>query len=52
VDAASLDQRRTAVVRGGRATHTLVREGRRVRLVRRLFHERTADRDAPGRQRA
>jgi hypothetical protein len=51
VDTRSLDQRRTATARGGRTTHTLVREGRHVRLVRRRFHQRTADRNAPGRQR-
>jgi hypothetical protein len=38
VDTASLD-RPGAAARGGRATHELVRDGRRVRLVRRLFHE-------------
>jgi hypothetical protein len=51
VDTGSLDRRRTAVVRGGRTTHTLVREGRGVRLVRRLFHRRAADRNARSRQR-
>jgi hypothetical protein len=51
VDTASLDPRPAAAARG-RTTHTLVRDGRRMRLVRRLFHERAADRDAAGRQRA
>jgi hypothetical protein len=32
----------TAGSRAGRTTHALVREGRDVRLVRRLFHERLA----------
>jgi len=51
VDTGSLDQRAMAAARGGRTTHTLVREGRRLRLVRRLFHWRAADQDASGRQR-
>lgn len=39
VDAGSLRGRAGGGARGGRATHALVREGRRVRLLRRLFHE-------------
>jgi len=39
VDTASLDARAAHPRRGGRMTHALVREGRRVRLVRRLFHQ-------------
>jgi hypothetical protein len=38
VDTASLGRRAADVPRGGRTTHALVRDGRRVRLVRRLFH--------------
>jgi hypothetical protein len=38
IDTGSLDRRATDRPRANRATHALVREGRRVRLVRRLFH--------------
>jgi hypothetical protein len=40
VDTSPLERGRAEAPRGGRATHALVREGRRVRLVRRLFHGR------------
>ncbi|MCU0248891.1 MAG: hypothetical protein MUE61_01660 [Vicinamibacterales bacterium] len=40
VDTASLDRRAADMPRGGRTTHVLVREGRRVRLARRLVHAR------------
>jgi hypothetical protein len=41
VDTGGLDRRETARPRSRRTTHALVREGRRVRLVRRLFHAET-----------
>lgn len=40
VDARGLGRRAGGAPRTGRATHALVREGRGVRLVRRLFHAR------------
>jgi len=44
VDTGPLDRRGTAAApAGGRATHALVRDGRHVRLVRRLFHGSAGD---------
>jgi hypothetical protein len=40
VDTSAIAPRSRAGAREGRTTHALVREGRDVRLVRRLFHER------------
>jgi hypothetical protein len=45
VDASRLQRQGTRAARGGRATHELVREGRHVRLVRRLFHQRDGNLD-------
>jgi hypothetical protein len=42
VDTSGVTPHAQAGSRAGRATHALVREGRDVRLVRRLFHERPA----------
>jgi hypothetical protein len=39
VEAGGLSARGYAAPRPGRSTHALVRDGRRIRLVRRLFHE-------------
>jgi hypothetical protein len=40
VETGGLRRNAAEALRGGRATHALVREGRRVRLVRRRFHAR------------
>jgi hypothetical protein len=48
VDTSAVAPRVLADSRAGRTTHALVREGRGVRLVRRLFHERPAYRRAVG----
>jgi phosphoenolpyruvate carboxylase len=40
VDTSALTTGAAGAPRPGRATHALVREGRRIRLVRRLFHGR------------
>jgi len=53
VDTGSLDRRGTAAAPvGSRATHALVRDGRHVRLVRRLFHGCAGSQGPTSRQRA
>ena len=42
VDTSGVTPHAQPVSRNGRATHALVREGREVRLIRRLFHEQLA----------
>ena len=42
VDTSGVTPLAQPVSRDGRATHALVREGREVRLIRRLFHEQLA----------
>jgi hypothetical protein len=52
VDTGSLETRAGDTSRPGRATHAFVRDGRHVRLVRRLFHDGAGCRSLTVRQRA